>query len=98
MERYESEEGRRSKVSGGWWNIRCKAGRRFPIGKSVGIVESRCRKGCKALQREADARCREKLRRPGLSLTVPQSDTGGRVEDTKAFEITIVKELGKIAP
>jgi len=32
------------------------------------------------------------------SSTVPQTDTGGRVEDTKAFEITIVKELGKIAP
>jgi hypothetical protein len=30
--------------------------------------------------------------------TVPQTDTGGRVEDTQAFEITIVKELGKIAP
>ena len=30
--------------------------------------------------------------------TVPQTDTGGRVEDTKAFEITIVKELGKMAP
>ena len=30
--------------------------------------------------------------------TVPQTDTGGRVEDTQAFEITIVKELGKMAP
>src|SRR5688500_20400525 len=30
IERYESEEGRRSKVTGGWWNIRCKAGRRCP--------------------------------------------------------------------
>jgi len=30
--------------------------------------------------------------------TVPQTDTGGRVEDTKAFEITLAKELGKMAP
>ena len=30
--------------------------------------------------------------------TVPQTDTGGQVENTKAFEITRVKELGKIAP
>ena len=30
--------------------------------------------------------------------TVPQTDTGGRVENTKAFERTRVKELGKIAP
>lgn len=40
---------------------------------------------------------REKQRRR-LYSTVPQTDTGGRVEDTQAFEITIVKELGKIAP
>ena len=40
---------------------------------------------------------REKQRRSCYS-TVPQTDTGGRVEDTQAFEITIVKELGKIAP
>ena len=37
-------------------------------------------------------------RRRRVHSTVPQTDTGGRVEDTKAFEITIVKELGKIAP
>ena len=40
---------------------------------------------------------RENRRRRKHS-TVPQTDTGGRVEDTKAFEITIVKELGKMAP
>jgi hypothetical protein len=32
------------------------------------------------------------------SQTVPQTDTGGRVENTKALERTRVKELGKIAP
>ena len=31
-------------------------------------------------------------------LTVPQTDTGGQVENTKALERTWVKELGKIAP
>jgi hypothetical protein len=30
--------------------------------------------------------------------TVLQTDTGGQVENTKALEITWVKELGKIAP
>jgi len=30
--------------------------------------------------------------------TVPQTDTGGRVEHTKALERTRVKELGKMAP
>ena len=30
--------------------------------------------------------------------TVPKTDTGGQVENTKALERTWVKELGKIAP
>ena len=29
---------------------------------------------------------------------VPETDTGGRVENTKALERTRVKELGKLAP
>ena len=33
-----------------------------------------------------------------LSRTVPQTDTGGQVENTKALERTRVKELGKIVP
>ena len=31
-------------------------------------------------------------------VSVPQSDTGRRVENTKAIGRTLVKELGKIAP
>ncbi len=31
-------------------------------------------------------------------MTVPQTDTGRWVEDTKAFETTLAKELGKMAP
>jgi hypothetical protein len=40
-------------------------------------------------------------RLPGNSAgikTVPQTDTGGRVEDTQAFERTVLKELGKMPP
>ena len=33
-----------------------------------------------------------------VDLTVPQTDTGRQVEDTKAFEITLVKELGNLTP
>ena len=33
-----------------------------------------------------------------LILIVPQTDTGRYVEKTKVFEITWVKELGKLAP
>jgi hypothetical protein len=31
-------------------------------------------------------------------LPVPDTDTGGQVEDTKADERTLVKELGKMIP
>ena len=31
-------------------------------------------------------------------MTVPQTDTGRWVEDTKASELTLAKELGKMAP
>ncbi len=31
-------------------------------------------------------------------LTVPQTNTGGQVENTKALERTMLKELGKIPP
>jgi hypothetical protein len=31
-------------------------------------------------------------------VTVPQTDTGGRVEYTKANGETLVKELGKMTP
>jgi hypothetical protein len=31
-------------------------------------------------------------------VTVPQTDTGGRVEHTEAIGRTLVKELGKMTP
>ena len=31
-------------------------------------------------------------------VPVPQTNTGGQVENTKAIGITVVKELGKITP
>jgi hypothetical protein len=40
-------------------------------------------------------------RLPGNSAgtkTVPQTDTGGLVEHTQAFERTVLKELGKMPP
>ena len=33
-----------------------------------------------------------------LNLSVPETDTGGQVEYTKALEITLVKELSKFTP
>ena len=33
-----------------------------------------------------------------MNVTVPQTDTGRQVEDTKVFERTLVKELGNLTP
>ena len=47
----------------------------------------------------SDCVCSEVV--PGNSSiirTVPQTDTGGQVEYTKALERTMLKELGKIHP
>ncbi len=33
-----------------------------------------------------------------IILPVPQTDTGRQVENTKVFERTLVKELGKLTP
>ncbi len=42
----------------------------------------------------------EKIRADRLSVRrpVPETDTGGRVENTEALERFTVKELGKLAP
>ncbi len=46
----------------------------------------------------ADALLPGKASKRMITLTVPQTDTGGQVENTKALERTRVKELGKIVP
>ena len=40
----------------------------------------------------------EKLLSSRYTETVPETDTGGKVEYTKALERTWVKELGKMTP
>ena len=42
--------------------------------------------------------CREKPLSDEAWVTVPQTDTGRRVENTKANGRTFVKELGNLAP
>ncbi len=45
-----------------------------------------------------DARFQEKPLSFRLPTIVPQTDTGGQVENTQALERTRVKELGKMVP
>ncbi len=46
----------------------------------------------------ADPCCQEKPLSDDSLVTVPQTDTGRRVENTKVIGRTFVKELGKLAP
>ncbi len=46
----------------------------------------------------AEAKLPRKASKVRFSKSVPETDTGGRVEHTKALERTRVKELGKIVP
>ena len=68
-----------------------------PIGKSVGVrgENGRVEPSGEAKQGCGSPRKSSKLM---VILPVPYSDTGRQVEDTKVFEITLVKELGKLTP
>ena len=46
----------------------------------------------------ADTKLPRKATKLQLYQTVPQTDTGGQDENSKALERTRVKELGKFAP
>jgi hypothetical protein len=64
--------------------------------------------GESTLRRDEESACAHKLDDSQLSrkapvestavVTVPQTDTGGRGEDPKALERTLLKELGKMTP
>ncbi len=67
----------------------------MPVGKSAGGAEARMR----APEAEvAEPYCQEKPLSVESLVPVPQTDTGRRVENTKANGRTFVKELGKLAP
>src|SRR5437870_13835715 len=64
--------------------------------------------GRSTLRGDEEGACSHKLDDPQLPrkapveltavVTVPQTDTGGRGEDPKALERTLLKELGKMTP
>ena len=54
---------------------------------------------CRATYREVtDSMLPRKAQQRVDTVPVPQTDTGGRVENTKAIGRTMVKELGKLHP
>ena len=63
----------------------------------VGFINSETR--CRANKGEVtDPMLPRKAQQSVHVVPVPQTDTGGQVENTKAIGRTMVKELGKIHP
>ena len=70
--------------------------RRWPVGKSAGVSP---RKRIEWRKPRSDWKWfQEKPLSFSSKLTVPQTDTGGQEEDSKALERTQEKELGKLTP
>ena len=68
-----------------------------PVGKSAGVTELRPQSASSDNEVLWGGSSRKPSKLMAI-LTVPQTDTGRQVEDTKVFERTIVKELGKLTP
>ena len=73
-------------VGGSSRKIRCSIRRDVMSGGSFGFREA------------TDPMLPRKASKGVKAVTVPQTDTGRRVEYTKALERTLVKELGKLTP
>ena len=66
-----------------------------------GCRENRTRRSRREGEAQAEVAgliCREKPLTGETPAPVPQTDTGGQVEDTKVNGKTFVKELGKLTP
>ena len=97
-------------VSTGGTEKDSRAGRRFAWFKPVGrrVRRPSATNGASIPRGEEESACAHKLSNPKLPrkapveliavATVPQTDTGGRGEDPKALERTLLKELGKMTP
>ena len=70
------------------------------LGKSGFLLTLRCDvvPAFRCTEKSLMPRFQEKPLSDSLQRTVPETDTGGQVENTKALERTRVKELGKMVP
>ena len=70
----------------------------LPPGKSGGVVGRGVMMGGVRAPISGDPMLPRKASARGCGPPVPQTDTGGQVENTKAIERILVKELGKSLP
>ena len=69
-----------------------------PIGVNGTSLSPRCDEVANKGRKLSDPRLPRKASQGATSVTVPQTDSGGQVEHTKARERTLAKELGKMTP
>ena len=69
----------------------------FVESEMLSTIRTSCDADRNKVEKSEMSHCREKLL-GSITLPVPQTDTGSRVENTKVSERTLVKELGKMTP
>ena len=69
-----------------------------PIGVNGALLTPRRYEVAKCGQQLSDPMLPRKSSRGATLVTVPQTDSGRQVENTKARERTLAKELGKLTP
>ena len=85
---------RKARSSRRWLSCGKRVGE-APVKCGASIPEARCQLAMS--RRVSDAKPSRKASRE-IPRARTKTDTGGQVENTKVIEITLVKELGKIAP
>ncbi len=73
-------------------------GKRVGGGLGKSGPHSTLRRDAESIQMKSLIPCCQEKSLASSKVPVPQTDTGGRVENTKAIGRTVVKELGKIPP
>ena len=88
----------KARLAGCWKSRFLHAGRGYR--QILYPVNSEVQRGAtpQGVAKQLKPRFQEKSLSDRHDATVPQTDTGGQVENTKALERTWVKELGKMTP
>ena len=77
--------------------VMCVQAVSFVESEMLSTIRTSCDADRNKVEKSETSHCREKLL-GSITLPVPQTDTGSRVENTKVSERTLVKELGKMTP
>ena len=80
------------------WVQACRRALLDPTGVNGALLTPRRDEVANCGQQLSDPMLPRKASQGATSVTVPQTDSGRQVENTKARERTLAKELGKLTP